>query len=103
MTEALVKTLGDRYGERPEDVLKRIPPSRRLIATIQMSNELVAKQGEQLRVAQQSGLEATRRAKKAESELEGVARLRRNLADRKQRELQRKRRAAARPPKKRKK
>jgi hypothetical protein len=94
--DALITTLGGKYGEKPDEVLRRLPPSRRLIATIQMSNELVSTQREQLRAAQERGSQAARRADRAEQELSGIGRLRRRLADRQALAQRRRRQNAAR-------
>ncbi|MHB8513745.1 MAG: SIR2 family protein [Actinomycetota bacterium] len=91
--EALVATLGDKYSERPEDVIRRLPLSQRLLVSHQISAELVAAQQEQLDVTRQRAQQEGRRAAKAEEMLADVARLQRQLEARRARELQRKRRA----------
>ena len=97
--EALAEALGSKYTESPENVLRRLPPSRRLIATLQMTKELVDRQATDLKAARERGTEDARRAKKAEQELDQVARLRRKAADRQALADRRGRKVAARPKK----
>lgn len=80
--EAMTAILGDKYSEKPEDVLRRLPPSRRMIAVIQLSNELVERQQEQLQAATAFGETEALKAKKAITELDGLSKFRRRYADR---------------------
>lgn len=101
--EAVVATLGDKYSERPADVLRRLPPSRRLLASLQLSKELVERQRAQLEDAKRQTSAETRRARKAEDELSAVGKLRKKTAERQALALRRKRQSASRPTKKPKK
>jgi hypothetical protein len=100
---ALSESLGTKYTESPEEVLRRLPPSRRLLASLQISKELVDRQAMDLREAHERGGETTRRARKAEDELERVARLRRKVAERQAIAERRSRQAASGTSKKAKK
>jgi Skp family chaperone for outer membrane proteins len=91
--DAMVEILGDKYGEKPGDVLRRLPPSRRLIATIQMSRELVDRQRELLDESRQGRVEVERAARKAQAELDAVDRYRKKVAERQALNERRKRQA----------
>jgi hypothetical protein len=66
--------LAQRYGESSETVLARIPPSRRAIAAIQLSNEIVQAQEERVASARAKEREASKRATEAEKQLGAVSR-----------------------------
>jgi hypothetical protein len=93
--QALESTLGAKYGESPESILARLPPSRQLLATLQIDKELVQTQADNLQTTQVAAADAMRRASAAESELDRLGRLRRKLAERQALAAQRKRKAQA--------
>jgi hypothetical protein len=93
--EAMTAILGDKYSEKPEDVLRRLPPSRRMIAAIQLSNELVARQQERLEAASAFGETEALKAKKALTELDGLSKFRRRYVDRQALVAKRRRRSGA--------
>lgn len=93
--EAMTAILGDKYSEKPEDVIRRLPPSRRMIAAIQLSNELVERQQQQLEAATAFGETEALKAKKALIELDGLSDFRRRYADRQALAAKRRRRSKA--------
>jgi hypothetical protein len=80
--EAMTAILGEKYSEKPEDVIRRLPPSRRMIAAIQMSNELVQRQQESLQLATAYGETEAKKARHAQTELDGLSKFRRRYRDR---------------------
>ena len=80
--EAMAAELGAKYGESAEAVIQRLPPSRRLLAALQLSNELVSAEKARAELAEVREVEAKQRAQAAESELAGLTKYRRKYNDR---------------------
>lgn len=73
------QNLAIKYGESRENVLKRINPKDRPMAVIQMANENAQIEIEKRKLAEEANVEATKRAKKAENELEKLQYYRKKL------------------------
>ena len=69
--EAMAAESGASIGESAEAVIQRLPPSRRLLAALQLSNELVSAEKARAESAEVREVEAKQRAQAAESELAG--------------------------------
>jgi hypothetical protein len=59
----------EKYGESPEVVLKRISPTNRYVAAVQLANEAAQTQNERLVAAETAAEEAIKRANDAEKRL----------------------------------
>jgi len=80
--ETYARVLGDKYGEHPDDVIRRLPMADRLAAASRMNRELVDRQAQDLRVAQARNAESERRARAAESTAADLTAFKRRLGDR---------------------
>lgn len=79
------ETLAVKYGVPPEEVLKRLPPSNRLLGVIQLAREMAQVQSQRLHRAE-SALDAERkRAERAEKSLKEVERYRKKVEERRER------------------
>lgn len=80
--EALTSSLGLKYSEPPELVLRRLPPSRKLLAALQLSNEVIQVGEARAKQAEEGEIAAARRAKQAEAELGTLTKFKRKYNDR---------------------
>jgi hypothetical protein len=85
LRESYHTTLEAKYGESPDSVIARLPPSYRPLALIQLTNEVQQVAERKQQIAEEAEKRAARRAKAAEEELEGVKRYRAKVAARRQR------------------
>lgn len=81
--ETYARVLGDKYGEHPDDVIRRLPLADRLPAASRMNRELVDRQAQDLRLAQARNAETERRARAAESTAADLSAFKRRLSDHK--------------------
>lgn len=85
------------YGESEDAVLARLPPSRKILATLQIKNQIIQRQASDLRLVQDQRETEARRAKEAETALDAVAKYKRRVADRQARIAKRRRKSGKRP------
>jgi hypothetical protein len=72
-------TIGKKYGEPLEEVLKRVPPVDRSLAVVQLMNEIIQTQTEKLRSAESRVSEASKRLSETEKKLKEVELFRRKM------------------------
>jgi len=83
--ELYQSTIGDKYGEPAKSVLARVNPSNKLLAAIQLSNEISQVEEERRRRAEEMAQAATKRATAAEKKYAEVERYRAEMEARKNR------------------
>jgi hypothetical protein len=83
--ELYESTIGEKYGEPVKSVMARINPANKLLATIQLTNEISIVVEERLKQAQAIADAATRRANIAEKNLAEVEKYRGEMEARKKR------------------
>ncbi|GAH97126.1 unnamed protein product, partial [marine sediment metagenome] len=78
-------TLEEKYGEAPDLVIARLPPSYRPLALIQLTNEVQQVAEYKQQIAEEAKRKATERADVAEKDLERVKKYRLKLEAKRQR------------------
>jgi len=78
-------TLEEKYGEPPDSVIARLPPSYRPLGLIQLTNEIQQVAEYKQQIAEEAKRKATERADVAEKELERVKKYRLKLEAKRQR------------------
>jgi hypothetical protein len=83
-------TISAKYGDKPDEILERVPRIRKPTAALQLLNETLQRTQEQLRMSERLRSEEASRARVAEKKLAEVEHLRNKLEARKARAKRRK-------------
>jgi len=84
------KTIGQKYGESPEAVLKRVSPSYKPLAALQLANEMSQRLVQEIQQAESLAIKERKRAEQAEKMLRDLDRFRKRMEAKRQRHRRKK-------------